>query len=194
VPYQRFHEVNTRVQSLEAERTQLQAQIAGHQQQVQQQVQAEVAKVRQEQTLRVALARAGVVADGASDYLASQYQALGPAAPPVDAWVQQRKAAEPYFFGQSAPPPAPTAQPPTAPAPAAAVGPAPTPPAAPPAPPPAPAPVARGNPDAGVNGAAAHPNTQDPPLTLELIDQMDAATYRRRKPEVRKFLDAQRRG
>jgi hypothetical protein len=188
VPYQRFHEVNTRAQTLEAENARLQAQLTGHQQTMQQQVQTEVAKVRQEQGLRVALARNGVVSDPASDFLVAQYQGLGPAAPPADAWVQQRKVAEPYFFGQSSAP-APTAPPtPSAPAPAGAP-PAAPPPAAPPAPPPA----DRGNPNAGIVGAPANPPTQDPPLTAELIDQMDYKTYTRRRAEIQKFQIEQQR-
>jgi len=187
VPYQRFHEVNTRATTLEVENARLQAQLAGHTQSMQATVQNEVAKVRQEQSLRVHLARAGVVSDAYSDFLVAQYQGLGPAAPAADAWVQQRKTAEPAFFGGLVAPPPPPAG-------ASAPGSASPPPAAPPpAAPPAPPPADRGNPNAGTVGAPANPPTQDPPLTAELIDQMDYRTYTRRRAEIQKFQIEQQR-
>lgn len=152
---------------------------------VAQQIQDSVAKVRSEQALRVGLARAGVVSDAYADFLVAQYQGLGQQAPAADAWITSRKSAEPAFFGGLGGVPAP---------PSAPVAPAATPPAAPPpAAPPAAAPAPRGNPDVGTTGASGSPPTQDPPLTLELIEAMDTVTYARRRPEIRKFLGEQRR-
>jgi hypothetical protein len=171
VPYQRFHEVNTRAQALEAEKAQLQAQIEGHKQSVAQHLANQASKLSAERQLHVALARAGV-AEGYADLLAERYQTLGKDAPPVGDWIASQKTAIPGVFAQNATPA------PVAPAPV------PTPPAAPP--------PARGNPDAGANGAAAHPNAQDPPLTMELIEAMDRKTYDRRRSEIKAFLLEQR--
>lgn len=193
VPYARFHEVNTRASTLEAENAQLKSQLTANGQSATQQLQTERAKWGAETNLRVLLARNGVVSDPYADYLVGEYSRLGTAAPPPNQWVEQQRTQAPAFFSASAAPvvaPAPIAAP-------AAVQPAPAPPAATPPAPPAPvvasppAPI-RTSPDTGANGVPPAP-TQDPPLTRELIDRMDMATYTRRRSEIQAFLKAQRR-
>src|SRR5690349_19717260 len=90
VPYERFAQVNQAKTSLEATNAQLTAQLAAAQQQAQQaQQQAlanQAAQLGAERQLHVQLARAGVITDQYAEYLANQYKALGPSAPPVAQW------------------------------------------------------------------------------------------------------------
>lgn len=173
------------------ELTETKTRFAATQQQLEQhgskvtQLTQDLASARAEAVLRVALARAGVQSDVVSDFFVQRYGTLPAEGRPAPTdWIGSLKATEAHFFG------GPTVvQPAGAPAPSAPVPPA----APPPAPPPAAAPPARGNPDAGPTGASGSPPTQDPPLTIELIELMDGPTYARRRPEIRKFLADQRR-
>lgn len=194
VPYDQFAQLNHRFRSMEQENATLKQQLAQVGQQTQTQVQTEVARVRAESTVREQLALAGMTSAEARTYFTQRYQALGQQAPAPEQWVSSLKTSEPMFFGGVQP----TAAPPPAQAPAQpAAGNVATPPAQPaPAPspvqPPAPAPRAVGNPDAGTGATPPATTTTDPPLTNELIDKMDLATYTRRRPEIMAFLKQQR--
>jgi hypothetical protein len=112
-----------------------------------------------------------------------------PPAPPgwvwtAQGWVQDTRAAPPaasFSWPTPVPQPAPPAWPP-APAPTFAA-------------PPAPAgwpQLVRSNPDQGAPSGTGSP--VDPPITADLINRMDQATFARRWPEIDTFMRARPRG
>lgn len=182
VPYAVFAEANRKLREAESQRDAFATQLETYGPTKVQDLETRLNATREEMSLRVALARAGVHSDAGLDYLVHRYRSFEQGRAPVDEYIGQLKSTEPAFFGVAPAPAQGTGAQAATPAAGGAGAPASGSPASTPA---------RTSPDVSTKGPTV--SGQDPPLSEELIRNMDQATFERRYAEIEAFLRTRKR-